>query len=179
MLERLSAPILDTARAPASLFRRRMLFFALVTSTIIGVLWLAGLAVAPNRVSAFVFLAAFAVTLPWTVVGFWNATIGFLLMAGARDPLGAVNPMAARIRGDEPVFARTAILMCVRNEAPAQVARNLRPLVEGLEAARVADRFRIYLLSDSTDPEVIVGEEACFAAFAASHGAAVAITYRR
>jgi membrane glycosyltransferase len=179
MLERLGAPILDTARPPASLLRRRMLFFALVTSTIIGVLWLAGLAVAPNRVSAFVFLAAFAVTLPWTVVGFWNATIGFLLMAGARDPLGAVNPMAARIRGDEPIFARTAILMCVRNEAPAQVARNLRPLVEGLEAARVADRFRIYLLSDSTDPEVIVAEEAYFAAFAVNHGAAVAIAYRR
>ena len=27
-----------------------------------------------------VLLVLFALTLPWTVIGFWNATIGFLIM---------------------------------------------------------------------------------------------------
>ncbi len=92
----------------------------------LGLLWLAASAVPPRSPGAVIFLALFAVTLPWSVVGFWNAAIGFLIMSGARDPVAAVNPLAARIRGDEPVTASTAILMCIRNESPDQVIRNLR-----------------------------------------------------
>ena len=107
----------------------------------------------------------FTLTLPWSVVGFWNATIGFLLLTRARDPVAAVNPMAARIQGEEPIRARTAILMCVRNEDPNQVTRNLRPLLEGLAASGDSARFHLYLLSDSGDPEIVAAEEAGFRAF--------------
>ena len=179
MLDRSGAPAVDAARRSAALSGRRILYFALVGSTMVGLLRLTAVAVPPNDAGAVAFLVLFAVTLPWTVIGFWNAAIGFLLMCAARDPVKAVNPMAASVRGDEPILSRTAILMCVRNEAPGQVVRNLRPLVEGLSAVRLADRFHLYLLSDTTDPEIIPAEEACFAAFAASHGAALPITYRR
>ncbi len=179
MLDRPVAPVVDAARPLALLAGRRALFVALVGSTMAGILWLASVAVPPRGAGAVVFLALFAVTLPWSVVGFWNAAIGFLLMCGARDPVAAVNPMAARIRGDEPILARTAILMCVRNEAPAQVTRNLRPLLDGLAAARVAHLFHVYLLSDSGDPEIVAAEETSFAALAAGHGAETPITYRR
>ena len=64
-----------------------------------GILWLAALAVPPRGAGAIIFLALFAVTLPWSVVGFWNASIGLLIMRGCRDPVAAVNPMAARVRG--------------------------------------------------------------------------------
>jgi len=33
------------------------------------------------------------------------------------QPGAAVNPLAVSVRGDEPVTASTAILMCIRNEA--------------------------------------------------------------
>ena len=68
-------------------------------ATVVGLMSLAVIAVPPRSVGAVLFLALFAVTLPWSVIGFWNATIGFLLMTGARDPVAAVNPMARRIRG--------------------------------------------------------------------------------
>src|SRR5689334_18486237 len=48
-----------------------------------------------------VMLIAFAVTLPWQVIGFWNAVIGFVLMQFTRDPIAIVSPFARRIRGDE------------------------------------------------------------------------------
>jgi membrane glycosyltransferase len=179
MLDRPVAPVVDAARPLALLAGRRALFVALVGSTMAGILWLASVAVPPRGAGAVVFLALFAVTLPWSVVGFWNAAIGFLLMCVARDPVAAVNPMAARVRGDETILARTAILMCVRNEAPAQVTRNLRPLLDGLAAARVAHLFHVYLLSDSGDPEIVAAEETSFAALAAGHGAEIPITYRR
>ena len=41
-------------------------------------------------------LVLFAVTLPWTVIGFWNALIGFLVMRFARDPVAAVFPAVGR-----------------------------------------------------------------------------------
>ena len=44
-------------------------------------------------------IALFAVTLPWIVIGFWNAVIGLLIMRCARDPVAAVFPAAARVRG--------------------------------------------------------------------------------
>ncbi len=63
-----------------------------------------------------------------------------------------MNPLAASIRGDEPVTASTAILMCIRNESPDQVTRNLQPLMDGLVQARVAHLFHVYVLSDTSDP---------------------------
>jgi membrane glycosyltransferase len=179
MLDRVTAPMVDSARDVASLARRRALFAVLTGATFVGLVSLAAIAVPPRSLAAVLFLVLFTVTLPWSVLGFWNAAIGFLLMTVARDPVAAVNPLAASIRGDENIIARTAILMCVRNESAAQVTRNLRPLLDGLAAARVAHWFHIYLLSDTSDPEIIAAEEASFAAFAAECGDRIPITYRR
>ena len=133
-----------TAEGPVMtvLARRRALFAALVAATMVAVLWLATVAVPPRSFGAIAFLLLFTVTLPWSVIGFWNATIGFLIMRFARNPAAAVSPLATSIRGDEPVTASTAILMCIRNESPDQVTRNLRPLMTGLVEAGVAHLFR-------------------------------------
>jgi membrane glycosyltransferase len=72
----------------------------------------------------------FAVTLPWSVIGFWNATIGLFIMRSA-DPVAAVTPVSARVTGDEPITAKTAILWCVRNEDTERVIRNIEPMMEG------------------------------------------------
>jgi membrane glycosyltransferase len=179
MLDRPIAPSVASVSAMASPPRRRALFAVLVGATTAWMLWLAVLAVPPRSAGAFLFIALFAVTLPWSVVGFWNAIIGFLIMRISRDPVAAVNSMAARIRGDERVTALTAILMCVRNETPDQVIRNLTPLLDGLVAAHVAHLFHFYVLSDTSDPEIIATEDACFDALAAKWRGTVSITYRR
>ncbi|MCX7297216.1 MAG: glucans biosynthesis glucosyltransferase MdoH [Hyphomicrobiales bacterium] len=169
------------AEAPgtAALKRRRALFAVLVAATMLAVLWLATVAVPPRSFGAIAFLVLFAVTLPWSVIGFWNAAIGFVIMRFARDPAAAVNPLAASIRGDEPVTASTAILMCIRNESPDQVTRNLEPLMAGLEKSSVAHLFHVYLLSDSSDPGIIADETSCFDAFIANWQGTIPVTYRR
>jgi len=143
------------------------------------VLWLATVAVPPHSFGAISFLVLFTITLPWSVVGLWNAVIGFLIMRFARDPAVTVNPLAASIRGDEPVIASTAILMCIRNESPEQMVGNLQPLMNGLVEAHVASLFHVYLLSDSSDPEIIAAEESLFDAFAAKWQSIIPVTYRR
>ena len=95
------------------MFGRRLLFAILFVATMAGSLALAALALSPGGIGIIdlALLALFAVTLPWTVAGFWNAVIGFLIMRFSADPIAAVMPVTSRIRGNEPVTASIAILL--------------------------------------------------------------------
>jgi len=185
MLERAErpAPALDVGLAwpRPSLAGRQALFFALVAAMMAGLLWLLAAALSVGGLDGFdiALIALFAVTLPWSVIGFWNATIGFLIMRFARNPTAVVCPIAAGISGDEPITASTAILVCIRNESPDRVIRNLEPLMAGLEAAGAAELFHVYVLSDTGDAAVAAAEQAQFAAFAQANRDLVPLTYRR
>ncbi len=181
MLERSPPQALQADAAGNDISGRRVLFAVLFAATMAGILRLAALALAPGGfdIIDITLLALFAVTLPWMVAGFWNAVIGFLIMRLAADPIAAVVPAAARIRGDEPVTASTAILLCIRNESPERMIRNLEPMLAGLDIAGCGERFNLYVLSDTSDAKIAGDEEACFAAFTARWRDRVAITYRR
>ncbi len=86
----------------ASLTGRRLVYAGLVLATMLLLMGLATHALAVDGLDALdvVLLALFLVTLPWTVIGFWNASIGFVIMRFARNPAAVVTPAAARIRGD-------------------------------------------------------------------------------
>ena len=83
-----------------------------------------------------------------------------------------MTPVVGRVRGDEPITASTAIAMCIRNELPDRVLRHLTPLMEGIAAHGVGDRFHVYILSDTNDPAIAAAEEARFAALTEPNGAA-------
>jgi membrane glycosyltransferase len=179
MLDRPSARPLRAAECARTLTRRRAIFAFVVAASMAGLLWLASIAVPPRSLGAILFIALFAITLPWTAVGFWNAAIGFIVMRLCRDPVATVNPLAKNARGDEAVTASTAILMCIRNESPDQVIRHLEPLLDGIVRARAHPLFHAYLLSDSSDPEIIAAEALRFDAFAKKWNSTIPITYRR
>jgi membrane glycosyltransferase len=170
----------DTTASPP-LTVRRVLFAALVSITILGLLGLMAYALSASGFGVLdaLILFCFAVTLPWTVIGFWNAVIGFLIMRFARQAAAFVTPVGARVRGDEPIAESTAILMCIRNEPPGRVIRNLEPMMADLVAAGVADRFHVYVLSDTGDPDIAASEETQFAALAERWRGRMGLTYRR
>jgi membrane glycosyltransferase len=181
MLERSTRNEGAIAAPPVPLGARQALFFTLVALSIIGLVWLLVVALSVGRFGAvdYALVALFAVTLPWTVISFWNATIGLLIMRFASDPVAAVTPVAGRVRGDEPITASTAILVCIRNEPPARVIRCLAPMMEGLAALGVGARFHLYVLSDSSDAAISAEEEENFAALAQAWRDRMAVTYRR
>ena len=116
-------PDLAVRRAAAdALTVRRIIFAGLVLATILLLMGLATHALSAGGLDALdvVLLALFLVTLPWTVIGFWNAAIGFVIMRFAKNPAAAVTAAAGRIRGDEPITASVAVLCCIRNEPPAR-----------------------------------------------------------
>jgi membrane glycosyltransferase len=165
----------------ATLTGRRIVFAGLVLATTLLLMGLATHALAANGLDALdvVLLALFLITLPWTVIGFWNAAIGFVIMRFAGNPAAVVTPAAARIRGNEAITASVALMVCIRNEPPARVIRNLAPMLEGLAAAGVGSSFHLYVLSDTSDPATAAAEDASFADLAAQWRGRIAVTYRR
>jgi membrane glycosyltransferase len=181
VLERSPLQAINAAAAGNDIFGRRVLFAVLFATTFAGSLALAALALSPSGFSIIdiTLLALFALTLPWMVTGFWKALIGFLIMRFSADAVTAVLPVAARIRGDEPITASTAILLCIRNEMPERVMRNLEPMLAGLDAAGCGERFHLYLLSDTSDAKIASSEETCFADLASRWRHQIPVTYRR
>src|SRR6266566_4539037 len=179
MLERTSSAAVGAA--DPGIGARRAVVAVLNALTMAALLWLAAAALSPGGYGFvdWLLLALFAVILPWTVVGFWNAVIGLLIMRLARDPVGLVFPAAARVRGDEAVTASNAILVCIRNEMPDRVLRNLEPMLRGLAEAKVAGRFHVYVLSDTSDPTIATAEEERFGALARTWQPHIGLTYRR
>ena len=167
--------------ADQSMFARRAVFAVLFSVTMAGSLWLAAVALAPGGLGLldFAVLLLFAVTLPWMVAGFSNAVIGFIIMRISADPVAAVLPAAGLIGDDQPVTASTAILLCVRNELPLRIIRNLEPMLEGIHASGYGERFHLYLLSDTSDADLAAREEALFSELIASWRDRIAISYRR
>jgi membrane glycosyltransferase len=126
-----------------------------------------------------ILLVLFGLTAPWSVIGFWNATIGFFIMRFARDPVALVLPGIAQVRGDESIAASTALTIFVRNERPDRVIRNLDAMMRELAAASATDRFHLYVLSDTSQSEVAALEEAGFAALAEQWRGRIPVIYRR
>lgn len=158
---------------------RRKLFAALVLATIAGLVLLMARTLGPGGIDAldWLMLVCFAFTLPWTVIGFWNAVVGFVLMRRYGNPLAAVFPLA---EGDNaPIDQRVAILSCVRNEDADTVFRNLDRMVEGLVELGVADRFAVHVLSDSTWQECIAAEEQAIAELRSRWAGIIEAGYRR
>jgi membrane glycosyltransferase len=167
--------------ADTNMFARRTLFAVLFSVTIAASLWLAAVALAPGGfgVLDFAALILFAVTLPWMAAGFANAAIGFVVMRLSDDPVTAVLPAAGMIGDDQPVTASTAILLCVRNELPRRIIRNLDTMLGGLHASGYGERFHLYLLSDTSDADLAANEEALFAELIARWRDRIAVDYRR
>jgi membrane glycosyltransferase len=173
-----SAPL---GRGVLPMMWRRILFGGLVLGTMAALMWLTAVALSPGGIGALdvVLLVLFAITLPWMVIGLWNAIIGFLILRFAADPVAAALPAVARVRGDEPITESVALLACIRNEGPARVLRNLTPTLEGLAASGAGGRFHLYLLSDTDDAAVAAAEEAAFGVLEQAWRGRIAVTYRR
>jgi membrane glycosyltransferase len=146
-----------------------------------GSLGLATLALAPGGwgLLDMVTLVLLAMVLPWMVAGFWNAVIGFGILRFAVDPAAEVLPAIKHVRGDESIIASTAILLCIRNEPPARIIRNLEPMLAGLVASGYGEHFHLYVLSDTNDGEIAATEEASFSELAHRWHERIVVTYRR
>ena len=164
-----------------SMRSRRRGFAALVIASSAALFWLMARTL-PGSGSdplSTVMLGLFALTLPWTVIGFWNAVIGFALMQFSRDPALVTAPCLETGGGDDAIVSSTALLICIRNEDTQLVRRNLEWMLDALIATGQARCFHLYMLSDSNQPEIAAAESQAAAALSQRFGSALEISYRR
>ena len=160
---------------------RRILFAALATTTFVFLIWLMHRALGPAvpLTAHIAILILFAVTLPWMVIGFLNASIGFIICRFVREPLALVIPDSLKADNSEPISISTALLLCIRNETPDRLERNIEVMLAGLRGAPIAPHIHLYVLSDTDDQQIGAEEQACFDAMQARWQHHIAITYRR
>ncbi|MGK7862754.1 glucans biosynthesis glucosyltransferase MdoH [Falsiroseomonas sp. E2-1-a4] len=122
-----------------------------------------------------VLLGLFVALFGWIALSFLSALAGFgSLLAGGGRRLG-IDP-AAPI---PDLHDRTALLMPVYNEPPERVMAGLQAIHESLAATGRGANFDIFILSDTTDPDAWVAEEAAFLALRERTGDHAHIFYRR
>jgi membrane glycosyltransferase len=122
-----------------------------------------------------VLLLLFVVLFAWIALSFVSALCGFVSLLGGGGRRLGIDP-------DAPLPAlstRTALLMPVYNEPPERVMAGLQAVHESLAATGAAAQFDIFILSDTTDPDAWVAEEAAFLALRERTGDARHIHYRR
>ena len=170
-------PLLDQAY---SIFTRRLFFGGLVGATCLVLAgWFASVMATGNSGPIeMLLIALFVLNAPSLAIGFWNAALGFALLNGARASGWA--PAQIGFGGnDDPLTARTAVAMVVRNEPPTEFFVLLKTLVESLDQTGHLSSFDFFILSDSDQPDVVAAEEAAFASWRAEGGGSTQVFYRR
>src|ERR1700674_712077 len=83
----------DRGLAP-SLAARRLLVAGLNAASWIGLAWIMARFVGSGGWSILpaLILVLFLAGLPWTLMGFWNSVIGFVILRLVRDPAGYTHP---------------------------------------------------------------------------------------
>jgi membrane glycosyltransferase len=125
-------------------------------------------------------LLCFMTGTPWTVLGFWNAVIGLVLLKVVKDPLALTAPYLSAAKGTEPLRSRTAVFMTLRNEDPERALKRFNIIRASVNATGQSHAFGWFVLSDTPDgTPAAEAEEAAFIRWKESLGSPADVIYRR
>jgi len=138
--------------------RRLCLLVAVSVQTVIATYYMRSvLPYQGTQVLEMAILALFALLFLWVSAGFWTAMMGFLQLLIGRDRYS----ISASSVEDGPIDAasRTALVMPICNEDVDRVFAGLRATYESIARTDVADRFDVFVLSDSYKADVVLAEQ--------------------
>lgn len=170
------APAATTPAAvrPAPTLPRLALAIATLTSTGLAT-WLYCQVIAEDGFGWFdgVLAGLFGILFMWVSFSFWAATFGFLVVL--RRPNVGDEPLSPTSPGE---LVPTAIVMPIYNEDPLKVFANLHAVAQSLEKTGCAAAFSVFVLSDTTDPDVWLEEERAWARLAVELPTELRVFYR-
>jgi len=138
--------------------RRLCLLFAVTVQTVVATYYMKSvLPYQGTQLLELAILALFALLFLWVSAGFWTAMMGFLQLLIGRDRYS----ISASSVEDGPIdaSARTAVVMPICNEDVDRVFAGLRATFESIARTDVADRFDVFVLSDSYKADVVLAEQ--------------------
>jgi membrane glycosyltransferase len=174
-------PLRDGARAavrfvpPAMAARRAFVFgTALLLSVVAAYEMYLVLAVGGLTTLEAVILVLFVILFAWVALSFASMLGGVIAMATRRTQTLDIDSNAPL----PALHTRTALLLPTYNEDPDRVFSRVQAIFESVAATGQAGYFDVFILSDSTDPDIFLAEEAAFLTLRERLGAEARIYYR-
>jgi len=140
--------------------RRRFFVILIILSTTLVACWFMA-NILPHKGATRLELAmviVFGALFAWISIGFWMAIGGFITLLRRYDRFAITSTINTR-----NISSRTAILIPICNEEVERVFNRLRVVYQSLKATGKLEFFDFFILSDSTDPDLWVEEEAAWA----------------
>ncbi|WP_210191773.1 glucans biosynthesis glucosyltransferase MdoH [Rhodomicrobium vannielii] len=153
-------------------FAGMVLLTAYLTSELIHVLSVGGFAALE-----IVLIGLFVLNIAWLSLSFMTALSGFLVVLFGIKP--SIVSMVSEEEAKHLPEGRTAILVCTYNEAPERIFGMALATMKELETSGHGESFDVFIVSDTTDPDIWVHEEAAFKAARARPGNGPRLYYRR
>ncbi len=158
--------------------RRRLFFFSaifgltsLATWFMADLLWRDGIKVLEGAI-----LAVFVILFAHISAGFCTALVGFYVINRGGDSSRITTTLG---EGEEPVLARTAIVMPAFNEDVSRVFEGLRVVFRSVQETKQLEHFDFFVLSDSNQPNQWIQEEVAWAELCKQVGGFGKIFYRK
>jgi membrane glycosyltransferase len=147
---------------------RRTLFFGLTLLTAAAATCLLLDVLEANGIDAIevVGLVLFCALFSWIAGAMWTAIAGFGVQLAGRDPAG----IDARELAGRRLRTRTAVVMPVYNEDPVRVGAGLTAIWSSLARESEQHAFDLFILSDTSDADIAVEEEALWEGLSARFG---------
>jgi len=134
---------------------------------------------ASREMIAVISFGSTASFLQWLMVVLFTITFGWIALPAAAAIAGVLfGGTRLRAAPDLPAIHRTALVMPVYNENPAASFASLQAMAEEL-LEREAAGFELFVLSDTTNPDVYLRETAAFHALREKLGDRMRVWYRR
>ncbi len=123
-----------------------------------------------------ILMVLFTINIFWLGLSFMTALAGFVVIAlGMRRSLVRANKYDTA----DPLSGKTAIIVCTYNEAPARIFAMAVATMQSVAKLGKQEHFDLFILSDTTDPDIWVHEEAAFQAVREHEELGSRIFYRR
>jgi membrane glycosyltransferase len=148
-----------TAGAPNVAWRRTFVFAAtLLLSVLAAHEMYQVLAVGGLTTLEAVILVLFVILFAWIALSFASTLGGVIALATRRTQRSGIVP-----EGPLPAIAtQTALLLPIYNEPPDRIMSRAQAVYESIGETGAAAHFDLFILSDTTDPDTFIAEEAAF-----------------
>ena len=162
----------DPKRSRSSFTRRALVLGSAVILVALAVFEMEQvLAVAGLTPVEILVLVLFALNFGWIALACTSGIAGYLSIVARLRQTRRTPP--------GPLGTRTAVLMPTYNEDPARVFAGLEAMAAGVDALGQGPAFDWFILSDTTDPDVALAEEAAFLAARERLAGKAELYYRR
>lgn len=104
-------------------------------------------------------LVVFTTSFVWIALPFVSGLAGCIALWRGRSVSGVTLP---QMHPQPTLTTCTALVMPIYNEAPQRIFAALQAMYESLDATGALDHFEVFILSDTTDPDVWLDEEMAF-----------------